>query len=218
MMHFYLDFSIFDRFFVIARMTKTHNHEGVSSPSMSYCQSSFLMTESSPHPDSELMLKITACQGKIFALAISMLGDHDAAADIQQETNLIIWDKAQEAKQVDNFSAWALKIAYFQIKNYRRKQQRSVLLFDSDVMELLVEDTTEMVDSMDDRLNALQKCMQCLPEHHRQLLEERYHHGLSVKAIAQRLSRSANHIGVLLFRIRTQLHNCISQRLRGDEA
>lgn len=162
------------------------------------------------------MLKITACQGKIFALAISMLGDHHAAADIQQETNLVIWGKAQEAKQVDNFSAWALKIAFFQIKNYRRKQARSVLLFDSDVMELLAEDTTEMVGSMDDRLHALQSCMQCLPEKHRQLLEERYHHGMSVKDIAKRVSRSANSLGVLLFRIRTQLHNCISQRLKGD--
>lgn len=176
------------------------------------------MNEPSQHPDSQLMLKITACQGKIFALAISMLGDHDAAADIQQETNLIIWGKAEEASQVENFSAWALKIAYFQIKNYRRKQQRSVLLFDSDVMELLAEDTAEIVDSMDDRLNALQSCMKCLPEKHRQLLEERYHHGMSVKEIAQRLSRSANNIGVLLFRIRTQLHNCISKRLKGDKA
>ena len=116
------------------------------------------MTDPANNPDSELMLKITACQGKIFALAISMLGDHEAASDIQQETNLIIWDKAQEAKQVTNFSAWALKIAYFQIKNYRRKQQRSMLLFDSDVMELLAEDSHEMVDSMDDRLKALQTC------------------------------------------------------------
>ncbi|MBX2851054.1 MAG: sigma-70 family RNA polymerase sigma factor [Phycisphaeraceae bacterium] len=176
------------------------------------------MTESPQNPDSELMLKITACQGKIFALAISMLGDHEAAADIQQETNLVIWGKAEEAKQVGNFSAWALKIAYFQIKNFRRKQQRSMLLFDSDVMELLAEDATEMVSSMDDRLNALQNCMKCLPEQHRQLLEERYHHGLSVKDIARRVSRSANNIGVMLFRIRTQLHNCISQRLRGDKA
>jgi RNA polymerase sigma-70 factor (ECF subfamily) len=176
------------------------------------------MTESLQNPDSELMLKITACQGKIFALAISMLGDHEAASDIQQETNLVIWGKAEEAKQVDNFSAWALKIAYFQIKNYRRKEQRSMLLFDSDVMELLAEDTSEFVGTMDDRLSALQTCMKGLPEQHRHLLEERYHHGMSVKDIAVRVSRSANNIGVMLFRIRTQLHNCISKRLRGDKA
>ena len=174
----------------------------------------------SPDPrqsDSELMLKITACQGKLFALALSMLGDREAAADIQQETNLVIWGKADEAKQVTNFSAWAMKIAFFQIKNFRRKQQRSMLLFDSDVMELLAEDTAEMVDSMDDRLAALQSCMKCLPEPQRHLLEERYHHGLSVKTIAEGLSRSANHVGVMLFRIRTQLHNCISQRLHGEK-
>lgn len=176
------------------------------------------MSESPQNPDSELMLKITACQGKIFALAISMLGDHEAASDIQQETNLVIWGKAKEAKQVTNFSAWALKIAYFQIKNYRRKQQRSKLLFDSDVMALVAEDSSELVDGMDDRLQALQSCMQCLPEKHRQLLEERYHHGMSVKEIAADVSRSANNIGVLLFRIRTQLHNCISKRLQGGES
>jgi len=167
--------------------------------------------------DSELMLKITACQGKIFAFALSMLGDHEAAADIQQETNLVIWGKAEEAKQVDHFSAWALKIAFFQIKNYRRKQQRSPLLFDSDVMELLAEDTNEMVDGMDDRLAALQICMKCLPEPQRHLLEDRYHRGMSVKAIAEDLSRPANHVGVMLFRIRAQLHNCISQRLQKGE-
>lgn len=174
------------------------------------------MAHAEEHLDKDLMLKITACQGNIFALAISMLGDHEAAADIQQETNLVIWEKAEEAKRVDNFSAWALKIAYFKTKNYRRKQQRSALLFDSEVMELLADETAAMADAMDDRLKALQRCMQCLPEQQRQLLEERYHHGTSVKAIAERLSRSANSIGVMLFRIRTQLHNCISQRLRGD--
>ena len=172
------------------------------------------MTDTPPDADRELMLKITACQGKIFALAVSMLGDHEAAADIQQETNLVIWGKAQEAKQVENFTAWALKIAYFQIKNFRRKQQRSMLLFDSDVMELLAEETIDCVDDMDDRLRALHKCMQCLPEQHRQLLEERYHHGTPVKMIAQRLSRTANQVGVTLFRIRAELHNCISIRIR----
>ena len=176
------------------------------------------LVETTQNPDSELMLKITACQGKIFAFALSMLGDRESAADIQQETNLVIWGKAEEAKQVDNFSAWALKIAFFQIKNLRRKQQRSALLFDSDVMELLAEDTAEMVDAMDDRLEALQSCMKSLSKTQRSLLEERYHHGVSVKAIAEDLSRSANSVGVMLFRIRMQLHDCISQRLQGGKS
>lgn len=176
------------------------------------------MNQTPNKPDSDLMLKITACQGKIFALAISMLGDHEAAADIQQETNLVIWGKADEARRVEHFSAWALKIAFYQIKNYRRKQQRSNLLFDSDVMELLAEDSAGMVDEMDERMSALQICMKHLPEQHRQLLEERYHHGMAVKDIAERLPQSANNLGVLLFRIRTQLHNCITKRLSGNKS
>lgn len=175
------------------------------------------MTVSPKNPDSDLLLKITACQGKIFGFAVSLLGDREAAADIQQETNLVIWDKADEARQVTNFNAWAMKIAYFQVKNYRRKQQRSALIFDTDVMEILAEESFDFADSMDDRLDALQQCMQLLPTRQRALLEERYHHGKEVKEIAEGTSRSANQLGVMLFRIRAELHNCISKRIKeGD--
>lgn len=169
-------------------------------------------------PDSDLMLDITACQGKIFAFALSLLGDRDAAADIQQETNLIIWDKVEQAREVKNFTAWAMQIAYYQVKNYRRRQQRSELLFDSDVMELLAEQAQQHADSMDDRLSALQVCMRSLPSNQRELLEQRYHHGTAVKDIARQLSRKASHVSVMLFRIRAGLHNCITQRLRGGVA
>lgn len=166
------------------------------------------------------MLKLTSCQGKIFAFALSLLGDREAAADIQQETNLTIWSKAEEAKDIKNFSAWAMKITYFLIKNHRRRQQRSMLLFDSDIMELLAEDSAKMADEMDYRTQALHGCMQSLSEKNRLLLEERYHHGYTVKEIAERLSRTKNSIAVTLFRIRSQLHQCIQQRLSkgcGDE-
>lgn len=172
------------------------------------------MTDSPNQPDSDLLLKITACQSKIFALAVSLLGDRDAAADIQQETNLVIWGKAEEAREVKNFSAWAMKIAFYEIKNYRRRQQRSSLIFDTDVMEILAEESMDLVDSMDDRLSALQECMKRLPERQRDLLDERYHDGTTVKTIAKRLSRPANQIGVLLFRIRAELHNCITLRMK----
>jgi len=88
----------------------------------------------------DFVRQITACQSAIYAFALSLLGDTEAASDIQQETNLVIWSKIEESREVKNFRAWAMKIAYYEVKNYRRRMSRSSLVFDSDVMELLAQD------------------------------------------------------------------------------
>ena len=38
-----------------------------------------------------------------------------------------------------NFNAWACRIAYFRVLNYRRKKSREKLVFDDDVLDYLAE-------------------------------------------------------------------------------
>lgn len=65
-----------------------------------------------------------------------------------------------------------------------------------------------------DRVEALRRCLQMLPDAQRDLLERRYHEGMAVKDLAVLLERSAASISMQLLRIRADLMDCVNRRLR----
>jgi len=52
----------------------------------------------------------------------------------------------------------------------------------------------------------------------RRALLLRYEEGLELQQIAERLGKSAGHVGVLLYRVRSALRECIDRRLGAENA
>ncbi len=63
----------------------------------------------------EFIQLLTSNQSRLFAYTLSMLGDRQQAQDVMQETNMILWRKADQFRLGTNFGAWMLKVAYFQV-------------------------------------------------------------------------------------------------------
>ena len=86
-------------------------------------------------PSEHFVRELTRCQNGVFAYILSLVGNSDAARDIQQETNVVLWRKVGEFSEGSNFMPWALGIARMQVLSFRRDHQRDRHVFDDQVLE-----------------------------------------------------------------------------------
>lgn len=169
------------------------------------------------HPDSpenfaDLMAEH---QPRLAAYIRSLIGDEHSSKDVLQETNVTILKKSRDYQLGTNFTAWAFRIAYFEVLTWRRTRGREKLFFDNDLVESMAERVEEISESYDERLSALSLCIEKLPERQREIIERRYLDSESVQSIADDLGFKANAASQLLHRARLSLMNCINQTTGG---
>lgn len=162
--------------------------------------------------------QLTNCQSQVYAFALSLLGDPEDASEVLQETNLVLWQKVEESAEVRNFDAWALGIAYNNVRSLRRRRSRDRVLFDDALLEKLAEQAQQLNSDGAERLRVLHECLSKLPPRHRSMIHRRYSRGEAVVAIARDLQRSAQNVAVMLFRIRAALQQCIRTSEQGQGA
>ena len=152
------------------------------------------------------------CQGRLYAFILSLVFDSEHAAEVLQETNLVLWRKSDQFEMGTNFPAWALKIARFQVMAHRQRMGRDRHVFDEQAVANVTDAFQRNVDVLDDRMAALGDCLDRLPDDGRRLIRQRYADGLPVKRIAAQLGHSAGRVAVRLHRLRAALMDCIRQR------
>lgn len=157
-------------------------------------------------------MQITACQSRLYAYILTLTGDREQARDVLQETNLVMWSKADEFEQGTNFIAWAFTIARYQVMAARQKTARDRLIFDDEVLEGMA-DIFDNDEQYDERQAALGECIEQIAPNHRNLIKIRYTDGLSVKEIATRVDKTANAVAKVLHRTRLALMECIEKKL-----
>ncbi|NWK55862.1 sigma-70 family RNA polymerase sigma factor [Verrucomicrobiaceae bacterium N1E253] len=162
---------------------------------------------------------LTGHQDILLTFIRGSIGDLATAKDILQEVNLILWKKSSQFKMGSNFKAWALKTAQFQILGNYRDKQRSKLVFDPDLVDQLATEASHVDDDWkkDQRLEALEICLQKLPDKQRSLLDSRYRAGGSIKELAQALNSSTSRLKMILFRARKNLRDCIMMRVESSQ-
>jgi RNA polymerase sigma-70 factor (ECF subfamily) len=152
-------------------------------------------------------------QSALYAFICSLLGSAEFANDVLQETNLVLWTKADEYDQNRAFSPWAYRIAYLQVLAFRKRRQRDRLVFDDGLLGMLAEDIPKTTEGTNDRLSALDECISKLTHANRELIKDRYARGKSLSDIGEKLSRKSNAVGIALFRVRKALAQCVEKSL-----
>jgi len=161
-------------------------------------------------------MQITASQSRLYAYILTLTGDREQARDVLQETNLVLWSKAEQFEPGTNFIAWAFQIARYQVMAHRQKIARDKLVFDDELLTGIADIFSED-DRFDEREAALGECIESIAANHRNLLKVRYSDGLSVKEIAARVDKSANAVAKVLHRTRMSLMQCIEKKLSGGK-
>lgn len=141
-----------------------------------------------------------------------LLADPDAANNVLQETNLVLWRKSQDFTMGTNFTAWARKVAYWQVQAYIRDRTRDRHCFTPELVDQLAAQRSPERDETETQV-ALRHCLKGVSKENLEFLRLRYEDDLTIVAMAERLGKKLSAVKVRLLRIRQALQECVKENL-----
>ncbi|MBX2850108.1 MAG: sigma-70 family RNA polymerase sigma factor [Phycisphaeraceae bacterium] len=172
------------------------------------------MTHPDPPDRLEYFTRLWVQNQRAVAAFIHMsLRDAHHAEDVLQE---VAADASRNFGRYDParpFAAWLIGIARQRLVDHYRKQERQRAQLSQDVLDLLDQSYAEVAEEVDDRLVALRKCMEKLPEHHKLLVNRRYGFDDPLADIAKSIGSNAKAVNAMLTRVRKLLADCVQQRM-----
>jgi RNA polymerase sigma-70 factor (ECF subfamily) len=147
----------------------------------------------------------------LYVYILSLIGDPDAANDVLQETNIVLWRESRQFVPGTNFKAWAFRIAHFQCMAYRQRRLRDKVVFSDDVVAALAVEAKELDSTYEGRAAALVRCLEQIQPRSREALRLRYAEDVAVKEMAIRMNCTSNAVSQLLFRARQWLVQCVKR-------
>jgi RNA polymerase sigma-70 factor, ECF subfamily len=165
----------------------------------------------------EFVQRLTAGQSALYAFVVSLMGGVDQANDVLQEANLKLCKRAGEYDAEQPFLRWAYAFARFEVMAWRKRQTRSKLVLDDELVALAAADFEETGQQAERQLAALESCVEKLPSNQRELVTARYHEGLQVREIAAQTGRPENAVAALLYRVRSALAECVKNSMPKEE-
>jgi len=163
-----------------------------------------------------LMALMTRHQRQIFSYIYVLVPNRTDAEDLLQETSLLICEKFHEFREGTDFVAWACQIAYWRIRYSRQKFARSKVVFNQEIVDVVAQTAGQMAQELDDRHEALARCLEKLHPRDRDLLIARYEPGGGVEEAARRSGRTVTTAYKALARLRKLLLDCVSTRLSSE--
>lgn len=162
----------------------------------------------------EYLQLVTRHQPAIYGYIRSLAPQADVE-DILQETNLVLWNKADTFEPGTNFKAFAFRIAHLKtLEALRSDKRRQWLVFDSDLMEQISARSSSPESLADGQQAALRECMKQLEPGDRELIHTRYVVGRTVRDMARDLRKTEGSLQQWFFRMRNQLRDCVERRNR----
>lgn len=167
----------------------------------------------------EFEFLLASHQGRLFGFIRSLMGAEADIEDVLQNTNRVIWEKADSFEPGSNFRAWAFQIARYQVLQFRDGQRRDDVKvpFSDEMIESLAVLAEEKDPAFGRRQKFLCLCLEKMPDRQRSVIEKRYFDGLSVIAIGEQLGMKANAVSQLLYRGRENLLRCIEGQMPSGE-
>lgn len=163
--------------------------------------------------------QLRQCHRRLFNYVFTLVRDINDAQDVFQETTILLWRKYDEFQQGTNFAAWAFSVAQFKASEFLRSKRRYRARFSDEFGQLIAE--TELSDDAADTgvwQEQLDRCIEKLPPHQRQLLRDCYGGMDSVAEVAASLGRPVRGLYNSLRAIREKLLACIQKTdTRGAE-
>lgn len=162
----------------------------------------------------DFVRELTNHQGDLLFFIRALCGNADAAADIRQVVNMILWRKRSQFQPGSNFKAWAFQVARLEVKTYSRKAEKSGSFeFDPDFLKTLAEESTEHIDDLPERRAALDECLKGLTPKDDELIRHHYWANGTLDALASATGRSTGTLKARLFQLRASLRRCIDRKL-----
>jgi len=165
----------------------------------------------------ELGQQLTSIQRRLYLYIVSLMGNPTDAEDVLQEANRVIWEKAEEFTPGTNLTAWAFRIARFEVMTWRKQKGRENLRFSDALLDQLADEATAAMAEVNPRRDALHHCLDKLNESDRAMISSRYLAEASVHQVAEEFGRSEKSIYQSMARIRVSLLDCIERQTNAED-
>lgn len=163
-----------------------------------------------------------ACRVELMAYARALLGDYSVAEDVVQEATLVVVRKYESFEEGTSMLAWCRSIVRFEVLRQKQQQKR-----ESTLAQRLLDDAVDaafdefqdsiQVERTEPWIEAMQRCLERVPERSRRVLDARCVEDLSYKDIAVRVGMTLEAVRKALFRIRRQVRSCVETSMRGAQ-
>jgi RNA polymerase sigma-70 factor (ECF subfamily) len=134
--------------------------------------------------------------------------------DTFQEVALTLWKEFSRYDRSRSFGAWARGIAVNKLLQRRDQTRRLPLVLSPEAIQAVASAFDRSEGAASRESEALEHCLDQLPEKSRQLLALRYERSLKIEEIARELGgTTVDAIYQSLSRLRARLQDCVSRRL-----
>jgi len=147
----------------------------------------------------------------------SVRGVHDAE-DVLQQVALTVARRFDEYDDSRPFIAWVLWLARSRVTDHYRKKGRERLVFSVALLERFELALVQGPREQSSRREALEHCLDKLPEKSRRLIELRYENEAPMQSVADALGSTAASVRVMLYRVRNVLAECAKAELARETA
>ena len=163
-------------------------------------------------PQDEFLRLFSRYSRRIYEFILTLVMRHADADEIFQDTCLVLWKKFDTYDPQGTFYGWACRIAYLEILQLRRKNQRLHIVSD-EALAVLADTALAHTENLNARQQALEDCLQKLRAEDRTLIEQRYRERHSPKEIAGMGSVSVYSVYRALARIHSSLMTCVERNM-----
>lgn len=154
--------------------------------------------------------------------ARSLMPSREGVDDVMQETALECWKKfsdftpAMPEDAADEFVRWACVIARYKALSWQRDRSRDRLVFRESVIEKLAVSAMGQLENQEAERQAIESCLQNMPDDQRRLILSVHSPGESVAGIAAETGQKARRLYSWINVLRKLLLDCVRQQLTGD--
>jgi RNA polymerase sigma-70 factor (ECF subfamily) len=169
-------------------------------------------------PHEEYLKLLFGCELEIRAFIGSIVRGSQDCDDLFQEIALTLWKEFSRYDRGRPFGAWARGVAAFKLRQRWDQTRRRPVVLSPEAIEAVSRAFDRSEARCGGRAEALEECLDQLPEKSRQLLAMRYERALNVEQIARELKATADAVYQTLSRLRLKLQECVTRRLLSQGA
>ncbi len=160
--------------------------------------------------------KYSANEAAIRAFVRRLVPTRQDASDVMQDVVLVLWRKFPELDDPANFRRWAFGVARFEALGWARDKARDRVVLSDDVLSVIADESDRLEGRLSAQRQALEGCIQKLPDEDRELVLSSYEAGSRVHEIAARSGRTVAAFYQWLHRTRLRLLECTHRVLQSE--
>jgi RNA polymerase sigma-70 factor (ECF subfamily) len=154
---------------------------------------------------------------RIFGYIVALVQNTADAEDLFQQASMILWKKFDQYDPERSFPNWACTIARFEVMNFIRRERRSRVSFNEELLARLATVRSPRCDRVEDDLqDALANCLLRLSDSDHRLVHACYGDRFSIKQAAEQIGRPVDSVYKSLNRIRRALLQCVTRKLGAE--